>query len=427
MIFALLTSLCCSVIILLRFDGSLTPPSDAGCAKIPARLAVCSTSIALSLTFSSKQCGDIMCMPSFVREAFPLAVGSRSLELTMGMTSAHSEYEGLLLGLEWLVKGGGATLWDNSTLIHSLQYGEAVSLPPKIHQCVLVIQGDCRTVIDQLSGRSAPRKLRPLYDKSQDLIQKLLQLKKEALLISRIEYQHIPRHENIVCDGICCALKAIITRNSETALSQALRIVSIMENKEATGDASQFRIRSIISQHLAPSTSFIRFSVRPPFYKTMAALAERHGEWETLVEIGLSMTTDARQIWPMLGKLSSPRSEFEALGVMFQIRGLESMNRVKQASALRRKHRSLLDELPRIAQQDGIASSYGWELPGEIIPQGKEGGLLLKDDAAYQVKINFDKGDRAVDWNPILERWLGIAEQEGGISNKLWIERSNFL
>jgi ribonuclease HI len=374
-------------------------------------------------------------MPSSVseedkgREALPLVVGSRSLKVTMGMTSAHSEYEGLLLGLEWLVERGGVTLWDNSALVQALQYGEALSLPTKAHHCVLVIQGDCRTVIDQLSGRSAPRKLRPLYEKSQDLIQKLLQLKKEALLISRIEYQHIPRHENTVCDSICGALKAIITRNSEIALSQALQRVSRMENKEkeSTGDDGQFRLGSIISQHLEPNTSFVRFSVRPPVYKTMAALAERHGDWETLVEIGLSMTTDARQIWPMLGKLSPPRSEFEALGVLFQIRGLESMNRVKQASALRRKHRSLLDELPRMAQQECIESSYGWELPGEFFPQGLEGGLLVQDDAACQIERKFDDGDRAVDWNPILERWLGMAKQDGGITNKLWMERSNLL
>ena len=140
-----------SAILILEFDGSFSPPRDSEFQTITSKLATCASCIYHS-TIDKQE----------IRQ--PIALGSRFLSVHVGFTSAHAEYDGLLLGLDWLVQTRKEfTLKQSNDSPRGEHYGE--------HH--LIIQGDCKTVIDQLSGKSISRKLREKYEIAELQIEQL--------------------------------------------------------------------------------------------------------------------------------------------------------------------------------------------------------------------------------------------------------------
>ncbi len=84
------------------------------------------------------------------------------------VTSADVEYEGLKLGIKWLVDhiSGGRFMFGSDSTIY--------------------IRGDCKTVIDQMNSKSFPRKQRQHYNEASGLIQHL----KKGYEIS---FEHVSR------------------------------------------------------------------------------------------------------------------------------------------------------------------------------------------------------------------------------------------
>ena len=155
------------IVIILQFDGSLRPPRDPGCATLPARMATCSSRLA----FCAKRLPTTLAVPleqnaSLGQElATTLAsvpyvdflpalddqstqqpnqklvtdfVGGRLLPLTMGMTSAHAEYEGLMLGLEMLLELQSRRSSSNLALINLNNRPSLLDLPqPKDRKSVV--------------------------------------------------------------------------------------------------------------------------------------------------------------------------------------------------------------------------------------------------------------------------------------------------
>lgn len=123
----------------------------------------------------------------------------------IGMTSARSEYEGLLLGLDYLVAAfsppipGYTPLLPDTNQLYS-------------HNTTLIVRGDCKMVIDQMNSKSAPRKLEQHYNLAMSKIQNICQLYTDCcdqrLIDSacrklNVRYEHIRRELNYFCDTIC--------------------------------------------------------------------------------------------------------------------------------------------------------------------------------------------------------------------------------
>jgi ribonuclease HI len=201
-----------SLVIVLRFDGSLRPPRDpvpgftyshdlfrGDSSRKPLldnseKLASCSATISLSSLCDG------------CRKEMPIAIGGRYLSNTPRMTSATTEYEGLLLGLEWLEQLFSSLLMSNQT-------SDAVNLINKEHEVEcskLIIKGDCKSVIDQMNSRSVPRKMEPHYNSAisrieciRDLYAGYHQRTTGHLGTLKVCFEHVPREENYFCDAIC--------------------------------------------------------------------------------------------------------------------------------------------------------------------------------------------------------------------------------
>ena len=444
------------IVIILQFDGSLRPPRDSGYPTIPARMATCSSSINFCMDGSPPSSEAVLSDPNVKSNSAlpPLTnerntssskdgtisteysvdrsvhrqgqgsmaqfVGGRNLPVTMGMTSAHAEYEGLLLGLELLLdmQSPKSSTYASTLIIEDRKNAISKLMNYEAH---LIIQGDCKTVIDQLSGRSLPRKLRESHQAAQERINLLLQReviiqtkykdhdvnKEFAIGIKDVQFHHIPRQQNVLCDAICGMLMTLLCSNAERALRQTLHQIlqtrgtfaeparnfdngeshrskrfrsATMSNLQHRGDGNMKEepidphhdgrrqehdmqpptLDSILTDYFSPITSRIRYSVRPSLYRLMAISARRLHMWDSLHRIGESMMDEAKATsgsskLSMNGVQHSQKKEdvlqlqiiddrrkLLRSGIQYQIIALTGMNRHKEASALRRKHRVLL-------------------------------------------------------------------------------------
>jgi ribonuclease HI len=145
----------------LYFDGSLVPPSFKSSRK---PIATCTAAI-------TSDEGQI------------LALGVKRIQESF--TSADVEYEGLILGMKWLVD--------------RIFSGEFISASDS----TIRIRGDCKTVIDQMNLKSFPRKQRQYYNEASDLIKYLRDY-------YEIYFEHVLRENNVLCDASCSVLQNVL-------------------------------------------------------------------------------------------------------------------------------------------------------------------------------------------------------------------------
>jgi hypothetical protein len=119
-----------SLVILLHFDGSFRPPRDpipgftysrdvfdnAPLYNNSEKLASCSSSISILSSPCCSGVGD--------KKETRIAIGGRYLPNHIEMSSAMAEYEGLLLGLDWLMNLSPNLLLSNYS-IESHQFKDA--------------------------------------------------------------------------------------------------------------------------------------------------------------------------------------------------------------------------------------------------------------------------------------------------------------
>jgi ribonuclease HI len=325
--------LSCTLVVVFQFDGSLRPPRDPGFPTIPSRMGTCASCISTNSNPQTKEAGTV-----------PLAVGGRFLPIPVDMTSAHAEYEGLLLGLEWLCE----------------QLPSHRLVEPKrsaTESSVLLIQGDCKTVIDQLSGKSLSRKLQGLYQQAKDLLDPL-----EEEFFDRIEFEHIPRSENSVCDNVCANLITAVASSEwkscwnelETLLNvahpSAAKQLVVLESSGTKTKRKQNKkntpLSDILTRYLGPNTrSRIKYSIRPALYNKFASIAKEIGDFETLIQVGeLLAATSQLCSAPSNNTNKSNNNKYflMARGVGHQMDGWRGLGMEKKALALQRKHRVLL-------------------------------------------------------------------------------------
>lgn len=314
------------LVIVLEFDGSFRPPRDPGCRTIPAKIATCSASISIS---SNDAEGNTHL------SLRPLALGSYWVPMEQDMTSAHAEYHGLLLGLEHLAGLEG---------IDDLVPGGNGSGAKK--ENMLLIRGDCKTVTDQLNGRSTPRKLEALNLAAQELLSQL------GRQFDHIEAAHIPRAENKLCDNICSELIDTISSKEACNLAAGVEaLVAMMHqstidsNSEGSISRPSKSIRSpkqLFARYFQPDTFCrIRYSQRPSFYHAIASLCANNGDFDTLIEIGERQTSESAL---------QKDKYLLAQGIRNQIAGWHGIGNDKKALQLAKQHNFLLAKFDRVDQ-----------------------------------------------------------------------------
>lgn len=117
-----------------------------------------------------------------------LSLGAKvfSPEITVGLTSAHAEYFGLLMGLRWLLS-------DYKNLSSEKN---------------IIIRGDSKLVITHLRGKAEPRKLTTEYKLASELLKEIrMKLKKcdetRDDTDDVIQFELIERNKNKLADALC--------------------------------------------------------------------------------------------------------------------------------------------------------------------------------------------------------------------------------
>lgn len=298
---------------ILRFDGSLRRPRDSGIPSIGLmNRAACAAAL-----LSGDDDQEVV-----------IALGGKPLG--QGASSVETEYEGLILGLEEVVRQFKC---DSFTGVEEL-----------------IVQGDCETVIWAIEGRSKPRKMQSFYQKAAELI--------EAIPCP-ISYERIPRQMNQMCDYTAGTIVTKMERegyhNALLHLSQLSkdcdRLIraahlpvdfAVTAKYEGLGRGS--RLEAFWNKH-ASSISYMR---RPFFYRHMSALAVKSKDYEDLIWIGMSLGKDIRKRLSKANEecRASPSTldELRTEALAFQIIGLEGIGQSKEAASFRHKHRYLLSK-----------------------------------------------------------------------------------
>jgi ribonuclease HI len=285
----------------MRFDGSVRRPSDTG---FPTDHLV-----------SRAACAAIL----FDNERF-ISLGGKRLE--DNTSSINAEYEGILLGLRELVRRCDAN--------DKVQRSQPLRI---------LIQGDCKTVIQQVQGRAKPRLMQEYCKQANSLID---------MLPCHVELQHIPRERNTVCDSVA---GAIVSQADQAEYQEAWDTLldigecEYNENKNGVGIEEKLGVGLKLTVYWKQYASCIPYSRRPQFYRRMVAIAAKQQNFDTLVWIGLDMAKEYATIWRKSKTMRDPTSDHVLVeAVVFQLCGLESMGQQRKAEALRRKHRVLLQK-----------------------------------------------------------------------------------
>jgi ribonuclease HI len=360
------------IVILLQFDGSLRPPRDPGFHTLESRMASCASNILISEEAGCAKKTTLL-NDTHVR-SLPFAVGGRSLPLEIGMTSAHVEYEGLLLGLEWLCEQ------------EKLPRGDSSDETP-----ILIIQGDCKTVIDQLTGRSIPRKLQIPHERAMNRIE---QLKRERG--TKVRYEHIPRGKNSICDGVGGTIMNMRAWMAMQDVWAELHNVGMTETPPKPSSSTSSPLGYILSKYFQSLPSLIRYSSRPRIYIKIATLSELTNDFETLRKVGDILAGEAK-FWP-----EPSANRYLALGIRYQIRGLLGLRREKESSQMQRRHRVLLERTYEETKEDDDNPAI----------------MALKNEPSFE-------HNPPTEWKPLLEQWLeqGV-ELQWKDGTTLWVDSS---
>jgi ribonuclease HI len=318
-----------------------------------------------------------------------VALGGRSLDIVPGMTSADAEYDGLLLGLEWLTRQA-PDWWNEHEVLH--------------------VQGDCKAIVDQLNGDAIPQKLRPKYEKAQACLDSL-----KSNPIDSVVFEHIPRGQNTLSDQICALAMDCEEEEALRRFKDALALA--LEESETTTES---RLVSVVDTHFG----LIRYSLRPKLYEEMIAIAYRQHDGHALAVLGESLQKEA-MYWKTFEHPSLPqnilvRDWIYVRGVHLQVQGHELNDRLKDARKLRQKHRYRLEkwleeanipldslEVTKKSTLDGVGDLGGTDEMTEMLKEWyaafRSGDLDIDQDSdADNNGCTFGQGETWIETHALL-------------------------
>ena len=290
-----------SGLLVLKFDGALRPPRDPGFpTKSLSKLATCGAAV-------------------WDDHNRLVALGGKRVSLVPGMTSADAEFEGILLGLEWLCEQPGH--W----------WSAMGSGPPSS----LTVYGDCKAIIDQLNGDSQPRKLKPKHEIAEKFLEQLRP-------VVDIRFQHVPRIDNKLCDGICQTVIDVHVSRANNELEKDY--LELRNNPLPEGGRRKPQptpLSECIERHLGEG-SLIPLSMRPQALHKFVKVADNIKDGAALVSAGRILEADAKEFPPCSeSRRKHPhcKQQLTAVAAELQIRGLDLLNKTKESKRIQHKHR----------------------------------------------------------------------------------------
>ena len=178
--------------LVLYFDGSWYPPISASKSRrinSSACIPSCSACCFIDRSPNNNWNNDNNC--SSTDDLDLLAIGAKCLSKSSCLSSAHAEYEGVILGLEMLIQ----------LLSKCINHDDSISHIYTDSKCEVIIRGDCKTVIQQLQEVSVSRKLMAQYERYLGLKRCLLHSLSGIMDIS-LSYQLISREDNEFADYV---------------------------------------------------------------------------------------------------------------------------------------------------------------------------------------------------------------------------------
>jgi hypothetical protein len=244
------------------------------------------------------------------------------------MSSQHVELEGLLLGLNY-INNHWITLMEKRDRM--LEASSVV----QSDRMTLKIQGDCSTVIYQLSGKAAPRKLEAPMNEARRLLSQILSRDNSI----ELRYSLVPRHENCVCDRLCSNLMKVVASKAWNKCIDDIEEVCRNHNADPSRKShSSVLVRGILNSHLDPSSSVIKYSLRLPLYGKLAGIAMNFDDYDALIHIGEQLERELQRWFAQEGTAKAVKSR----SVEYQVKGWRGLGNRKKVTFLEHKHRMLL-------------------------------------------------------------------------------------
>lgn len=322
-----------------------------------------------------------------------LALGGKAIPVITGMKSSDVEYDGLLLGLDWMNRQDDAWLTQQCSSENILK---------------LTVQGDCKAVIDQLKAKAEPQKMLDNYIATTQKIGLFVERLAGIGAEPRFRFQHIPREENALCDALCTGVMETML---QFKVQQAIESAQFPKDDGDTPKKKKKKEKkqSSFIDALAVSQRLVRHSLRPNFYREAAAAASGIGDALAIKTIG-EWFEDEAKYWPsgQVGDLDTKESRIVE-GVLLQIKGCELMGLAKEEKRLRSKNKYLLGKY----SGDGTSTLEG-------VPPGSwsflsEDGLVEYLDSPYS-RIEDE-------WEPSLRAWHRICYKNLGKENTIDYEQ----
>mmetsp|Transcript_6349 Transcript_6349/g.9347 ORF Transcript_6349/g.9347 Transcript_6349/m.9347 type:complete len:347 (-) Transcript_6349:44-1084(-) len=281
-------------LLVVRFDGSLRPPRDYG---FP----------------TEKLCRLASAGAAIIRDDSVIAVGGKAISLYPGITSADVEFEGLLLGLDYL----------------STEYKEN-----ERNDGILTVEGDCKAVIDQMTGVAKGGKLEKKYESANSYLNRLG--------FADINFCHIPRRRNTLCDSVCEEVINLLVEQSFQRLRADLKENEIL-------------IDDLIEAYMG-DCSVIPHSRRLVAYMEILERARQLTDGVGIQSLGRQLQLDSKA-WPDCNSdYAKPcKQSLLSLSVRFQIEGLELQGDKRNVLKLRRKNHFILDHYCVAAEKELLA------------------------------------------------------------------------
>jgi ribonuclease HI len=373
------------VVITLKFDGSLRHPTDGGIPTATlGRMASCACCIS---------CNDKI-------NEYPLLLGGKGLCATSTMTSGEVEYEGLLFAMKSL-----------------RSYLSKYSTTTRATQLTIFVQGDCKNVLNQMSGKAIPRKLEPYYLRARSEVDEVSQSLLNKYCSCTFEFQHIPRTDNQLCDRTSAC---IITEKQMKALNDVWSEVLFLE--KVGSSLEMFSVTRILDQWFQPETSLIPLSKRLKVYSHLTSIATLTRDFSGLLTVAHQYEEDVRVLRVNAVKTGRRNSDFvknnttlydtlHADAVIYQILAMRALGQQKEAIRKQQKKRVFLERF----------SSKLSEMEKQFCASPEP---PIANDVSKSIRIEETTHDlrNGVDWPAPVLRWLNEALQsQAWKDNQEWI------
>ena len=229
----------------------------------------------------------------------PVAFGARYVPRSLGCTSSGAaEYDALLFGLAYVA--------SHAKRLSTVDSAGGASVD-KHHIC-LSVQGDCRTVIDQMRGIASPNILKDRYTAATSLVKSLNETLLADEITLAVEYKLLSRDDNRAADAIAGAAIEWVQGSILQQFEVLLQSSSLHEARELidsldlpTAAAPALLVRLAESARVAGNSGVMRQAAQ--------ALAERAKAYKTMRPLAAT----------------SVRLEVEALRLGGDIRGSEAL------------------------------------------------------------------------------------------------------